>query len=119
VFLELKKAYDGKLLHFKVGWFPKLNKLNIVELAQLDSLVMEEGALPTIQELNLISCPELKMLPEGIEHLTKLKKLHLEQMPEEFIRRLRDDANLDQAKVRHIPTIKLVSGQNRVVETLR
>jgi len=119
VFLELKKAYDGKLLHFKAGWFPKLNKLNIVELAQLDSLVVEEGALPTIQELNLIYCPELKMLPEGIEHLTKLKKLHLEQMPEEFIRRLRDDANLHQAKVRHIPTIKLVSGQNRVVETLR
>jgi hypothetical protein len=45
VFLELKKAYDGKLLHFKVGWFPKLNKLNIVELAQLDSLVMEEGCI--------------------------------------------------------------------------
>jgi disease resistance protein RPM1 len=40
VFLELKKAYDGKLLHFKAVWFPKLNKLNIVELAQLDSIVV-------------------------------------------------------------------------------
>jgi hypothetical protein len=42
-------------------------------------------------------------------------------MPEEFMGRLRDDANQDQAKVRHIPTVKLVylKGQNRVVETLR
>jgi hypothetical protein len=77
--------------------------------------------LPTIRELNLIYCPELKMLPETIEHLTNLKKLHLEQMPEELIRRLRDDANQDQAKVRHIPTIKLLylTGKNRVVEILR
>lgn len=89
VFLELKKAYRGKLLHFKVGWFPKLNKLSFVELAQLDSLVLEEGALPTIRELKLICCPKLKTLPQGIEYLTSLKKLHSEEMPEEFMGRLR------------------------------
>lgn len=120
VFLELKKAYNGKLLHFKVGWFPRLKKLNIVELTQLESLVLEEGTLPTIRDLNLIRCPELKMLPQGIEHLTSLKMLHLEDMPEESIRRLQGDTNEDQAKVRHIATIKLVylTGQDRVVETL-
>jgi hypothetical protein len=42
-------------------------------------------------------------------------------MPEEFIGRLRDDANQDQEKVQHIPTIELVylTGQNQVVETHR
>ncbi|XP_030956041.1 disease resistance protein RPM1-like [Quercus lobata] len=120
VFLELKKAYNGKLLHFKAKWFPKLNKLKIVELAQLDSLVVEEGALPTIQELNQIRCLELKALPQGVEHLISLQKLHLEEMPEEFIQMLRNDKKHDQSKVCHIPTIKLacLNGQSQVVETL-
>ncbi|XP_030962966.1 disease resistance protein RPM1-like isoform X2 [Quercus lobata] len=120
VFLELRKAYNGKILHFKANWFPKLNKLKIVELAQLDSLVVEEGALPTIQELNLIRCLELKALPQGVEHLISLQKLYLEEMPEEFIQMLRNDKNHDQSKVCHIPTIKIVrlNGQSHVVETL-
>ncbi|KAM3732325.1 hypothetical protein ACB098_11G051600 [Castanea mollissima] len=120
VLLELRKAYNGKILHFKAKWFPKLNKLKIVELAQLDSLVVEEGALPTIQELNLIRCLELKALPQGVEHLINLQKLYLEEMPEEFIQMLRNDKNHDQSKVCHIPTIKIVclNGQSQVVETL-
>ena len=120
VFLELRKAFNGKILHFKAKWFPKLNKLKIVELAQLDSLVVEEGALPTIQELNLIRCLELKVLPQGVEHLISLQKLYLEEMPEEFIQMLRNDKYHDQSKVCHIPTIKIVclNGQSQVVETL-
>jgi hypothetical protein len=35
VFLKLKKSYDGRLLHFKKGWFPRLKKLKFIELAQL------------------------------------------------------------------------------------
>ena len=120
VFLELRKAYNGKILHFKAKWFPKLNRLKIVELAQLDSLVVEEGALPTIQELNLIRCLGLKALPQGVEHLISLQKLYLEEMPEEFIQMLRNDKYHDQSKVCHIPTIKIVclNGQSQVVETL-
>ncbi|KAL4598687.1 hypothetical protein ACB092_11G076000 [Castanea dentata] len=97
VLLELSKAYNGKILHFKAKWFP-INKLKIVELTQLDSLVVEEGALPTIQELNLIRCLELKALPQGVEHLINLQKLYLEEMPEEFIQMLRNDKNHDQSK---------------------
>ena len=93
MFLELRKAYNGKILHFKEKWFPKLNNLKIVELAQLDSLVVEEGALPNIQELNLICCLELKELPQGVEHLISLQKLYLEEMQEEFIQMLRNDKN--------------------------
>ena len=107
VFLELKKAYNGKLLHFEAGWFLKLSKLKIVELKQLDRLVVEEGELPTIRELNLIRCLELKTLPQGVEHLTSLQKLHLEEMPEEFIQMLQNDTNHDQSKVCHIPTINV------------
>lgn len=102
VFLELKKAYIGKLLHFKVGGFLKLNKVIFAELAQLDNLVVEEGALPTIRELKLISCPKLKTTPRGIEYLTSLKKLHLEEKPEEITQMQWSDTNQDQSKVPHI-----------------
>ncbi|CBI28455.3 unnamed protein product, partial [Vitis vinifera] len=120
VFLQLKKAYDGEVLDFRIGWFPRLNKLNLLELRRLDSVRVEEGALPSIQELYLIRCPALKVLPEGIEYLTGLQKLHLEEMPEEFVRRLRSDISEDQSKVQHIPTINHVfmEDQSWVIETL-
>jgi hypothetical protein len=39
-----------------------------VAIISSDTLIAVHGYL----------CPKLKMLPEGIEHLTNLKKLHLE-----------------------------------------
>ncbi|XP_059661264.1 disease resistance protein RPM1-like [Cornus florida] len=77
-FLGLKQAYEGRLLHFKAGWFPKLNKLNLIELIRLDTVIIEEGALPRIREMYIIRCQQLKLLPQGIEHLTSLQKWHLE-----------------------------------------
>jgi disease resistance protein RPM1 len=120
VFLELKKAYDGRALHFKEGWFPRLNKLNLVELVQLDSMKLEENSLPSIRELYLIRCQAMKALPQGIEHLNGLQKLHLEDMHEQLLQRFRSGLIEDQQKVQHIPTIKLVyiTEQTRVVETL-
>lgn len=120
VFLELKKAYDGRALHFKEGWFPRLNKLNLVELVHLDSLKLEENSLPSIRELYLIRCQAMTALPQGIEHLNGLQKLHLEDMHEQLLQRFRSGIIEDQQKVQHIPTIKLVyiTEQTRVVETL-
>ncbi|KDP29947.1 hypothetical protein JCGZ_18516 [Jatropha curcas] len=108
VSLELKRAYDGKLLHFKSGWFPRLNKLVLLQLARLDSMMLEEGSLPSIQELYLVRCEELKVLPHGIEHLTSLKMLHLEEMTEEFLQMLDINATEYQEKIQHIPVINLL-----------
>ncbi|CAL5390820.1 unnamed protein product [Camellia sinensis] len=99
VFLELKKAYGGSFLYFRAGWFPKLNKLNLEELVRLDSVRIEDGALPSIKEMGLIRCWELKSLPQGIEHLRSLRKLHLEEMPEELLQWLESDTSEVQAKV--------------------
>ncbi|OVA20125.1 Disease resistance protein [Macleaya cordata] len=120
VFLELKKAYEGQLLHFHSGYFPRLNKLNLWELTQLNCVIIEEGALPSIRLLYLIRCAELKILPTGIEHLTGLEKLHLEEMPEEFVQKLHSDISEDRWNVRRITTIKHVfqTEQNLFVETL-
>lgn len=105
VFLELNRAFNGNLLHFKEHGFPKLLKLKLIELVQLDSLRLEEGVLRSIKELYLIRCPKLKLLPQGIEYLTSLQKLHLEEMPGEFVQRLTSE---ERAKVQHIPTINHV-----------
>ncbi|KAF8410870.1 hypothetical protein HHK36_003407 [Tetracentron sinense] len=120
VLLELKKAYTGKLLHFNAGWFPRLNKLSLWELTKLGCVRIDEGALPSIKSLYLIQCRELKVVPQGIEHLTGLQELYLKEMPEALVQRLRGDRSEDCPKIRHIPTIKHVfrRAQSWEMETL-
>ncbi|GJU88584.1 disease resistance protein RPM1-like protein [Tanacetum coccineum] len=117
VFLELKNASKCRFLHFTAGGFPKLNRMRLLELVELSGLRLDKSTLPNIKELNLIRCPEMKSSLQGIEYLTTLQKLHLEEMPEELVQRLRNEESVN---VRHINTIRLVylSGQSRVVETM-
>ncbi|GKD58988.1 disease resistance protein RPM1-like protein [Tanacetum coccineum] len=117
VFLELKNASKCRFLHFTAGGFPKLNRMRLLELVELSGLRLDKSTLPNIKELNLIRCPEMKSSLQGIEYLTTLQKLHLEEMPEELVQRLRNEESVN---VRHINMISLVylSGQSRVVETM-
>ncbi|XP_031126934.1 disease resistance protein RPM1-like [Ipomoea triloba] len=108
VFLELQNTYNGKILHFRARGFPKLNSLKLLEFDQLEGICLAEGALPSLRELYLIHCKELKQLPQGIEHIASIRKLHLEEMPEELIQNLRINGSKDQAKVQHIQTINHV-----------
>nr|XP_043627267.1 disease resistance protein RPM1 [Erigeron canadensis] len=116
-FLELKNACRCKFLHFIAGGFKKLNTMRLLELVELSGLRLEKGALPSIKDLNLVRCREMRSSLQGIEHLTSLQKLHLEEMPAELVQRLRSN---EQANLQHINTISLVylSGESRVVETL-
>ncbi|PWA79985.1 disease resistance protein RPM1 [Artemisia annua] len=113
VFLELKNASKCRFLHFTAGGFPKLNKMRLLELVELRGLRLDKRTLPNIKDLNLTRCPEMRSSLQGIEHLTTLQKLHLEEMPEELVQRLRNEESVN---VRHINTISLVylSGQSRV-----
>lgn len=106
VLLQLAKAYDGTKLCFYAGWFPALKKLRLCDMAQLNSLMIEDGALPCIQQLSLFRCRELKMVPMGIEYLGTLQELYLEEMSGEFIERLREDKCRDRMRVKHIPIIE-------------
>nr|GLL24229.1 disease resistance protein RPM1-like [Ipomoea trifida] len=108
VFLKLQNTYNGKILHFRARGFPKLNSLKLLEFDQLEGICLAEGALPSLRELYLIHCKELKQLPQGIEHIASIRKLHLEEMPEELIQNLRINGSKDQAKVQHIQTINHV-----------
>ncbi|XP_058112885.1 disease resistance protein RPM1-like [Magnolia sinica] len=105
--LSLLNAYEGQQLCFHDGWFPKLRELELKYLTQLNRVVIEKGTLPSIQELFVSRCGELKTLPEGIEYLTKLEDLSLGEMPTEFTERLqlKDGNKEDRRKVEHIPLI--------------
>ncbi|XP_058111634.1 disease resistance protein RPM1-like [Magnolia sinica] len=105
--LFLLKAYEGQQLCFHDGWFPKLRGLELWYLTQLNRVVIEKGTLPSIQELTVFRCEELKTLPEGIEYLTKLRLLRLYDMPTELTERLqqKDGNEEDRRKVGHIPLI--------------
>ncbi|XP_058082325.1 disease resistance protein RPM1-like [Magnolia sinica] len=108
VYLSLRKAYEGQQFCFRNGWFPKLKRLYFLHLTQLNQVVIEKGALPSIEELDLFGCSELKTLPEGIEYLTGLQKLCLIDMPVELTKRLQleDGSEEDCRKVGHIPIIE-------------
>lgn len=91
VYLELNKAHEGNVLCFKTHGFPKLTKLKLRELVALESVILEEDTLRCLKKLYLIHCPELKVLPEGIENLTSLQSLKLEAMPDEIVQRLQTE----------------------------
>nr|UBY07031.1 NBS-LRR disease resistance protein [Dasypyrum villosum] len=112
-FLVLRKAFQGKRLDFHTGSFPKLRHLWIWDAPQLNQVGIEKGAMQNLVELWLGHCPELKFLPDGIEHLAALEKLYLKDILEELIEKLRqnrdsDECSEDIMKISHIRNVTVV-----------
>ncbi|KAK1292323.1 Disease resistance protein RPM1 [Acorus calamus] len=102
-YLVLHKAYDGKKLCFQVNSFPSLKKLSLIELSQLNQVTMKKGAMQSLRSLSLVRCGELETLPQGIESLTKLEHLYLEDMPEDLLERMREGE--DHQKIKDIDSV--------------
>ncbi|CAL5347907.1 unnamed protein product [Camellia sinensis] len=107
--LSLWDAYDGEQLYFEVGRFQKLKELSLVGLKGLNSVIIEEGALPLLEKLTIEPSPQLKEVPSGIHHLRNLKILGFVSMPEEFINRmeLKPNQGKDYLIIKHIPRVEL------------
>ncbi|XP_028053407.1 disease resistance protein RPM1-like [Camellia sinensis] len=105
--LHLWNACDGEQLYFEVGSFQKLEQLDLLELEGLNSVIIEEGALPLLKELRIGPIPQLKEVPSGIHHLQKLKTLAFIDMPKEFLDTLQPQPNQskDYWIVEHIPNV--------------
>ncbi|XP_058112017.1 disease resistance protein RPP8-like [Magnolia sinica] len=99
----LWKAYMGNEMVCSVGGFPMLNVLNI-HMGEMEEWRVEEGAMPNLRCLEIEDCKRLKMLPDGLQHVTTLQELKLVDMPEEFKSRVREEGE-DWFKIRHIPSL--------------
>eukprot|EP00268_Persea_americana_P016734 TRINITY_DN17955_c0_g1_i1.p2 TRINITY_DN17955_c0_g1~~TRINITY_DN17955_c0_g1_i1.p2 ORF type:complete len:132 (+),score=22.88 TRINITY_DN17955_c0_g1_i1:426-821(+) len=89
VYLYLIKAYVGKELCIRCGCLLKLKKFGFFHLPLLDRINIEEESKNCIEEIVLGSCPELKSVPEGMQHLTILQSLFLKDMSGEFLREMK------------------------------
>ncbi|XXG75037.1 hypothetical protein AAC387_Pa07g3627 [Persea americana] len=114
--LHLKMAYAGQELCFRRGCFLKLKALEIHELLQLNQINIENKSLTCIQRLHLFKCPELKIIPKGIQYLTSLQELFLQDMSEELLGRVHGDEGLT---LQHIPRIIHVDSTKKINERLR
>ncbi|KAM7510652.1 hypothetical protein LguiB_009527 [Lonicera macranthoides] len=104
--LALVNAYDrGKVKLFFYEGFPKLQDLFLVIFRDLSEIIIANGVMPSLVRMKLHVCGELKKVPRGIEHLTKLKELDLEEVSEELIDSIRGEPSVDYARVKHIPLI--------------
>ncbi|KAJ0986952.1 hypothetical protein J5N97_005308 [Dioscorea zingiberensis] len=113
--LTLICSYDGTILCSQKGGF---QKLKIFDLEQLDNLkqVMVEGAMPNLRKMYIRSCMKLEMVPLGIEGLANLSELHLFDMPELFVERVRSADGIDHHKVKHVPVIRCYDDEDRASE---
>ncbi|GAB4845918.1 hypothetical protein Ancab_024924 [Ancistrocladus abbreviatus] len=79
--LGLDNSYKGERLHFQTSGFRKLKVLRLVFLRNMNSVLIEEGALPLLEKLFVRSCPSLKEVPSGIQYLKNLTTLGFDEMP--------------------------------------
>ncbi|KAL3006934.1 hypothetical protein AAZX31_08G306600 [Glycine max] len=77
-------AYSGEVLQFPNRGFPNLKQILLAELSKLKSIVIEDGALPSLEKLQLIFTINLTEVPRGIDKLPKLKVFHCVHMSDEF-----------------------------------
>ncbi|KAF3455494.1 hypothetical protein FNV43_RR00123 [Rhamnella rubrinervis] len=101
VLIMADHPYDGEKLQFKQGMFQKLKHLELVCLFELNSLVIEEGALPTLELLILSFFPNLNTVPGGIQHMRNLKKLTLPIVFKNSVQPEGEDYHI----VRHVPQV--------------
>lgn len=100
--LELNDAYDGEELIFKTGWFQKLRILWLSQLKYLREAYFNSGAMPSLENLSIDRCDNLRKLPFG--HLRSLKRLQFYDMPIELAISLLPRKK-NHGKMEHIPEV--------------
>ncbi|XP_047328593.1 disease resistance protein RPM1-like [Impatiens glandulifera] len=107
VVLDLRDAYLGEELSCDIGGYPKLKVLCLRRLHGLGSVVLPEGAMSRLQELQIVECRNLEIVPTGIEHCRDLEYMLLSGMPTIFIQNIERGQGPDFWKVEHIGVIQV------------
>ena len=96
----LYEAFEGKNMVCSKRGFPLLQSLFLSELFQLEEWRVEEGAMPNLCYLEIVYCPRLKTIPDGLRFVTTLQKLEIKSMQKSFKDKL-DKGGPDFDKVKH------------------
>ncbi|XP_019164378.1 PREDICTED: disease resistance protein RPM1-like isoform X5 [Ipomoea nil] len=106
--LLLIESYEGEGLCFKAGKFPKLKFLNINSFTALKWIMVEEGAIPLLEELGLVNCKLLEQVPLGIQHLSKLNSIQFTSLNDKLMLTLEPNGE-NYTKISHIPHIEIIN----------
>ncbi|KAL2956377.1 hypothetical protein AAZX31_18G080300 [Glycine max] len=110
LFLVLRdNAYEGETLNFQSGGFQKLKQLQLGFLDQLKCILIDRGALCSLEVFSLRKLSQLKTVPSGIQHLEKLQDLYIEDMPTEFEQRIAPDGGQDHWIIQDVPHVRIWS----------
>ncbi|XP_043693311.1 probable disease resistance RPP8-like protein 4 [Telopea speciosissima] len=101
--LSLVQPYDGLVMKCSARGFLKLQSLSLQWFDSLKNWMVEEGAMPNLKLLEIISIFGLKGIPGGLRHITTLQELTL-AMPKEFLERVKEGGE-DWEKIKHVPSI--------------
>jgi disease resistance protein RPM1 len=91
---------------------------------RLNQYEIEEGAIQCLALLVFRDCPELNLLPHGIEHLTCLEELRLEEESEDLLNKLQQKGNPnelseDLLKISHIRKVTVELTKKGISERIR
>jgi disease resistance protein RPM1 len=112
LFLTLEnRAYEGLYLHVEAGGFQKLKELHVIELTELQDIVIDKGALPSLKRLSLAGLPKMKHIPTGIKHLEKLEDIYISRMQVELVKH---NSTVEWIK-EHVPLFEIQSLDGNVV----
>ncbi|PNX92329.1 NBS-containing resistance-like protein, partial [Trifolium pratense] len=100
-----QNAYDGEILHFENGGFQKLKELILSHLNGVNSILIEKGALLSLEKLKMEKIPQLKEVPSGIKPMDKLKVIDLVDMPDEFVKSIDPDKGHNHWIIKHVPIV--------------
>ncbi|XP_057451327.1 disease resistance protein RPM1-like [Lotus japonicus] len=101
-----REAYVGESLHFEVG-FQKLKRLYLVDLNEVSSIVIENGALPALERLLLMRLPQLKEMPSSFHLLKSLETLYLTDMSHEFNQSIDPDHGPKYWVIKHVQMVSI------------
>jgi disease resistance protein RPM1 len=98
-------CYDGEIFHFQNRGFLKLRTLNLGFFNRVNSIIIDNGTLLSLEHLTLENIPRLKKLPSGIKPMHKLKDICFTDMPAEFVESIDQDKGKDYSIIKHVPLV--------------
>ncbi|KAJ1428299.1 Virus X resistance protein-like, coiled-coil domain [Sesbania bispinosa] len=98
-------AYDGEILHFQHGGFPKLKELDLRRLNRVCSILIDKGSLLSLQKFMFNKIPQLKAVPSGVKDLDNPKIIDILDMPADFVESIDPDNGENYWIIKNVPLV--------------